>query len=195
MKIPSSLILDRIILEQDSPTKLIQHVCRFLLFFVLLIVPVNFRSLVAKKADVKSKIIGDANLNSSISPFYNDVPQNFPLVENIMDHIFSNLGYAFSCYSLFLLTSCNGNSIPNSVVLTEPVNVFTESRAAMCQLMFECYRVPSVNFGVDALFSYIYNAQYATCHHSENLFVGKIRCCTLTIRLSCALVSLPLMPW
>lgn len=39
------------------------------------------------------KVIGDPNLTTSMSPFYADVPQNFPLVEGILDHIFSSLRY------------------------------------------------------------------------------------------------------
>jgi len=108
----------------------------------------NFRSLVGKKSDLgaMAKVIGDPNLNTSMSPFYADVPQNFPLVEGILDHIFSSL-------------RCTGSSIQNSVLITEPVCCLTESRKAMCQLMYECYGVPNLNFGTDALFSYMYSAR------------------------------------
>jgi actin-related protein 5 len=108
----------------------------------------NFRSLVGKKNDFGAvmKVVGDPNLTTSMSPFYFDVPQNFPLIEGILDHVFSSL-------------RCTGSSIQNSVLITEPVCCLTDSRKAMCQLMYECYGVPNLNFGTDALFSYMYSAR------------------------------------
>jgi actin-related protein 5 len=108
----------------------------------------NFRSLVGKKNDLgtMTKVIGDPNLTTSMSPFYADVPQNFPLVEGILDHIFSSL-------------RCTGSSIQSSVLITEPVCCLTDSRKSMCQLMYECYGVPNLNFGTDSLFSFLYSAR------------------------------------
>lgn len=120
----------------------------------------NFRSLVGKKNESGAmiKVVGDPNLTTSMSPFYADVPQNFPLVEGILDHVFSSL-------------RCAGGSIQNSVLITEPVCCLTDSRKAMCQLMYECYGVPNLNFGTDALFSYMYSARKNPLSYSKTALI------------------------
>lgn len=75
--------------------------CMFFSFFFhnYFLSLVNFRSLVGKKNESGAmiKVVGDPNLTTSMSPFYADVPQNFPLVEGILDHVFSSLRYENYC--------------------------------------------------------------------------------------------------
>eukprot|EP00049_Salpingoeca_infusionum_P012587 m.231177 g.231177 ORF g.231177 m.231177 type:complete len:731 (-) comp15216_c0_seq1:2435-4627(-) len=66
------------------------------------------------------------------------------LEEKILDH-------AFTCLAI------DGNSVDHPVVMTEPVCNPNFSRQRMNELLFECYQVPSVAYGVDALFSHFYN--------------------------------------
>ncbi|KAI9317057.1 hypothetical protein BX666DRAFT_137722 [Dichotomocladium elegans] len=69
---------------------------------------------------------------------------DFDRMENVLDYIFTTLGISDS-------------SIAHPIVMTEPVCVPQYSRKHMHELLFECYGVPKVTFGIDALFSYYAN--------------------------------------
>nr|XP_057940007.1 actin-related protein 5 isoform X2 [Doryrhamphus excisus] len=76
------------------------------------------------------------------SQFDRDVVVNFEIQELIFDHVFSHLG----------ITS--EGRVEHPIVLTEaPCNPL-HCRQMMSELLFECYGVPHVSYGVDALYSF-----------------------------------------
>ncbi|KAL1021417.1 hypothetical protein UPYG_G00013020 [Umbra pygmaea] len=79
------------------------------------------------------------------SQFDRNVVVNFEIQELMFDYIFSHLGVA------------TVGSVEHPIVLTEsPCNPL-HSRQMMSELLFECYRVPCVTYGVDSLYSFYYN--------------------------------------
>ncbi|GFW16867.1 actin-related protein 5 [Trichonephila clavipes] len=97
--------------------------------------------------------------------FDKNVVTQFDVQETILDYIFNHLGI-------------NSNGVVNHpIVMSEAVCNPNYSRQLMSELLFECYNVPQVSYGVDSLFSfYNYNAKskglfglvvslgYNTCH-------------------------------
>ncbi|XP_077371256.1 actin-related protein 5 isoform X2 [Festucalex cinctus] len=81
------------------------------------------------------------------SQFDRNVVVNFEIQELIFDYVFTHLG----------ITS--EGRVEHPIVLTEaPCNPL-HCRQMMSELLFECYDVPHVSYGVDALYSF---------HHSSN---------------------------
>ncbi|KAL0491669.1 actin-related protein [Acrasis kona] len=80
------------------------------------------------------------------SPFDRDVLYNHDLQEHILDYVFYKLGLL------------NESSVRHPIVITEAVCNPNFARKNMYEMLFECYRVPSVCSGIDALFSH-YNHQ------------------------------------
>ncbi|XP_077438793.1 actin-related protein 5 [Vanacampus margaritifer] len=81
------------------------------------------------------------------SQFDRNVVVNFEIQELIFDYVFTHLG----------ITS--EGRVEHPIVLTEaPCNPL-HCRQMMSELLFECYDVPHVSYGVDALYSF---------HHSNN---------------------------
>lgn len=79
------------------------------------------------------------------SPFDRNVVVNFEIQELIFDYVFTHLG----------ITS--EGSVAHPIVLTEaPCNPL-HCRQMMSELLFECYHVPCVSYGVDGLYSFYYN--------------------------------------
>eukprot|EP01102_Stenamoeba_stenopodia_P011405 TRINITY_DN3499_c0_g8_i1.p1 TRINITY_DN3499_c0_g8~~TRINITY_DN3499_c0_g8_i1.p1 ORF type:complete len:730 (+),score=220.24 TRINITY_DN3499_c0_g8_i1:113-2302(+) len=119
-----------------------------------------FRSIVGKPKTVTKK--DEANMiyvGSSLSegdpakitmktPFDTNVVVNFDVQESILDHLFLHLG-ANNAQS-------TGN-IDHPILMTEPVCNPNYSRKMMSELLFECYGVPSVCYGVDGAFSFHHN--------------------------------------
>ncbi|KAM7265143.1 hypothetical protein ACFE04_017886 [Oxalis oulophora] len=54
-------------------------------------------------------------------------------------------------------------SIDHPILITECVCNPVWSRSKMAELVFETYGFPSVAFGVDAAFSYVYNQHHGVC--------------------------------
>ncbi|CEG69759.1 hypothetical protein RMATCC62417_05776 [Rhizopus microsporus] len=78
------------------------------------------------------------------SPFDANVVCDFEKMENVLDYI-------------FLLLGINTSSIQHPIIMTEAVCNPSYSRNLMNELLFEGYRVPSVAYGIDSLFSYYAN--------------------------------------
>ncbi|PRP79869.1 hypothetical protein PROFUN_12481 [Planoprotostelium fungivorum] len=93
---------------------------------------------------------GDISKLAAKSPFEENVVYHFDLQEAIMDHIFSRLG-------------CEGDSIINPVIMSESACNPNHCRKNTSELLFECYGVPAVSYGIDGLFSY-----YANCISTPN---------------------------
>ncbi|PIA19163.1 actin-like ATPase domain-containing protein [Coemansia reversa NRRL 1564] len=115
----------------------------------------EFESVVAKYRNRKvsagpiqlvgSSIYSDPMAKSSIrSAFDGDVVTNFDAMECILDYIFTMLG-------------CVEDKIDQPIVMTEAVCTPYTSRSNMSELLFECYNVPSVTYGIDSAWSYYKN--------------------------------------
>lgn len=77
--------------------------------------------------------------------FDQNIVTHYGCQEILLDHAFSHLGLN------------QEQSLDHPIVMTEPVCNPNCCRAAMSELLFECFSAPSVAYGVDALFSYQYN--------------------------------------
>jgi len=80
------------------------------------------------------------------SPFELNVPFNPTLVERLMDGTIQLMGLA------------EDEKIDRPFVMTEPVCQMNTARAFMMEILFEGYQASGVCLGVDAMFSYLYNA-------------------------------------
>lgn len=79
------------------------------------------------------------------SQFDRNLVTLYDVQEQILDYTFSNLGINTS------------GKIDHPVVMTEPVANPNCCRQQMSELLFECYHIPKVAYGVDALFSLMNN--------------------------------------
>lgn len=86
-----------------------------------------------------------SNRSAARSPFDGSIANNSTLVERLLDGVLLQLGLG------------EEERIPHPFVLTEPPCQPNAVRAHFTEMMFESYEVPKVCFGVDALFSYLYN--------------------------------------
>ncbi|KAJ8371970.1 hypothetical protein AAFF_G00298430, partial [Aldrovandia affinis] len=76
------------------------------------------------------------------SQFDRNVVVNFEIQELMFDYVFVHLGIG------------SEGSVDHPVVLTEaPLNPL-HCRQMMSELLFECYRVPQLSYGVDSLYSF-----------------------------------------
>lgn len=115
-----------------------------------------FRNLIAKvrvkkDGDFNGSLIGNeiAHIESMKwnlkTQFDRDVVTHFEAQEQIFDYTFSHLGIDTE------------RSINHPVVITEAVCNPNSFRQGMSELLFECYRIPQVAYGIDSLFSFNYN--------------------------------------
>lgn len=70
---------------------------------------------------------------------------NWDVMEGVLDYIFIKLG------------ADRQGGLERPVVMTEPMANLSYSRRMMNEMMFECYSVPSLTYGIDSLFSYHQN--------------------------------------
>ncbi|XP_032431696.1 actin-related protein 5 [Xiphophorus hellerii] len=79
------------------------------------------------------------------SQFDRNVVVNFEIQELILDYVFTHLGLS------------SEGSVEHPILMTEaPCNPL-HCRQMMSELLFECYRVPFVSYGVDGLYSFYHN--------------------------------------
>ncbi|XP_058827321.1 actin-related protein 5-like [Topomyia yanbarensis] len=78
--------------------------------------------------------------------FDRNVVTHFHVQEQIFDYLFSKLGIN------------SEGSVPHPVLLTECLANPNYSRGLMAELMFECYGIPGLAYGVDSLFSFSFNS-------------------------------------
>ncbi|XP_057385765.1 actin-related protein 5 isoform X1 [Balaenoptera acutorostrata] len=79
------------------------------------------------------------------SPFDRNVPVNLELQELLLDYSFQHLGVS------------SQGCVDHPIVLTEAVCNPLYSRQMMSELLFECYGIPTVAYGIDSLFSFYHN--------------------------------------
>ncbi|XP_054720695.1 actin-related protein 5-like [Uloborus diversus] len=117
--------------------------------------PLVFRNLVAKLRGKKENEthIGNDIKNIEVvrwlskTQFDKNVVTQFDIQESIFDYIFNHL-----CIN-------TEGRVDHPIILTEPVCNPNYSRQLMSELLFECYNVPQVGYGIDSLFSF-YNYNY-----------------------------------
>ncbi|KAG9244272.1 actin family [Calycina marina] len=71
---------------------------------------------------------------------------NWDVMESLLDYVFLKMG---------IDGASGGVDMP--IVMTEAVANLPYARKSMTEIMFECYSVPSLAYGIDSLFSYDYN--------------------------------------
>ncbi|XP_049775222.1 actin-related protein 5 isoform X3 [Schistocerca cancellata] len=117
-----------------------------------------FKNLIAKPRKERGKKDGDTQVGNDISnveavrfqlktQFDRNVVTHFEAQEQILDHIFTHLGID--------TVGC----VDHPIVMTEAFLNPNYSRQLMSELLFECYGVPSVCYGVDALFALSRNGE------------------------------------
>ncbi|XP_076436270.1 actin-related protein 5-like [Babylonia areolata] len=112
-----------------------------------------FRNVTAKQRGKKENElqIGNDIVNIDVirwilrSQFDRNVVTTYDVQEQIFDHIFTHLGVN------------SEGSVEHPMVLTEAVVNPNYCRQQMSELLFECYSIPSVCYGVDSLFSFFHN--------------------------------------
>lgn len=75
-----------------------------------------------------------------------NIVNNWDAMEGVLDYCFIKLG-----------VEERHGGIDRPIVMTEPVANLGYARKTMSEILFECYRAPSVAYGIDSLFSYAYN--------------------------------------
>lgn len=109
-----------------------------------------FRSLVAKhrgKKDYEAHVGNDIKNIEVVrwllkTQFDKNVVTQFDIQETIFDYIFSHMGIN------------TPERVNHPIILTEATCNPNHSRQMMSELLFECYNVPQVAYGIDSLFSF-----------------------------------------
>lgn len=113
----------------------------------------NFRNLVTRQ---RSKKDGEIQIGNNVSnleavrwllrtQFDKDIVTHFDIQEQIFDYIFHHLGIE------------SDGQIEHPVIVTETLCNPNYSRHLMTELLFECYQVPQLAYGIDSLFSFYQN--------------------------------------
>ncbi|XP_070600858.1 actin-related protein 5 [Erythrolamprus reginae] len=116
----------------------------------------QFRSLVARSRGARGGAGPETQVGNDLgspeplrwllrSPFDRNVPVQMELQEHLFDHGFQRLGVS------------SQGCIDHPIVITEAVCNPLYSRQMMSELLFECYQVPKVSYGVDSLYSFYHN--------------------------------------
>lgn len=66
-------------------------------------------------------------------------------------------GCLLHAFTIFLFSCLLQGCVDHPIVLTEAVCNPLYSRQMMSELLFECYQVPKVSYGVDSLYSFYHN--------------------------------------
>ncbi|XP_035227421.1 actin-related protein 5-like isoform X2 [Stegodyphus dumicola] len=111
-----------------------------------------FRNLVAKHRGKKESEtqVGNDIKNIEVvrwllkTQFDKNVVTQFDVQETVFDYIFNHLGINTQ------------GCVDHPIVLTEAACNPNYSRQLMSELLFECYNVPQVAYGIDSLFSFYY---------------------------------------
>ncbi|XP_015112505.1 actin-related protein 5 [Diachasma alloeum] len=115
-----------------------------------------FKNLIAKPRKERGKKDGELQIGNDIvnieavrfqlkTQFDRNVVTHFEAQEQIFDYTFTHMGIDTE------------GSVNHPIILTEAFLNPNYSRNLMTELLFECYNVPSIAYGVDCLFSYHHN--------------------------------------
>ncbi|KAL6944441.1 hypothetical protein ACO0RG_001178 [Hanseniaspora osmophila] len=115
----------------------------------------DFSTLLSRWRDRKAKatytfIGNDTDLDPSIksqskSPYDGSFITNWDYVEEILEYTFDHLSVQGS------------GGVPNPILMTEKLAAIAQQRSNWYQLLFECFEVPKVTFGIDSLYSFYQN--------------------------------------
>ncbi|NWS48556.1 ARP5 protein, partial [Probosciger aterrimus] len=116
----------------------------------------RFRSLAARNRGARGGTGAETQVGNDLgspeplrwllrSPFDRNVPVQLELQELLLDHVFQRLGVS------------SQGCVDHPIVLTEAVCNPLYSRQMMSELLFECYQVPKVSYGIDSLYSFYHN--------------------------------------
>ncbi|XP_068148676.1 actin-related protein 5 [Drosophila tropicalis] len=94
------------------------------------------------------------------SPFERNVITNWNHQEQIFDYVFTKMGFEGS------------TSIDHPIVLTEALANPSFCRQQMSELLFECYEVPGVSYGIDALYSWEHYQQQQPKRGRDGLIIS-----------------------
>ncbi|XP_076251214.1 actin-related protein 5 isoform X1 [Rhynchophorus ferrugineus] len=99
--------------------------------------------------------------------FDRNVVTHFEAQEHLFDYTFTHLGINTE------------NSVPHPIICTEAILNPNSSRQLMSELLFECYDVPSVCYGIDSLFGFHYYEQKLKSHPLKNTLIVNLgyQCC------------------
>ncbi|XP_012282152.1 actin-related protein 5 [Orussus abietinus] len=125
-----------------------------------------FKNLIAKPRKERGKKDGELQVGNDIAnieavrfqlktQFDRNVVTHFEAQEQIFDYTFTHMGINTEL------------SVNHPIILTEAFLNPNYSRNLMAELLFECYEIPSIAYGVDCLFSYHHN----NCP-SDGLIIG-----------------------
>ncbi|XP_057325666.1 actin-related protein 5 [Microplitis mediator] len=115
-----------------------------------------FKNLIAKPRKERGKKDGEVQVGNDITniesvrfqlktQFDRNVVTHFEAQEQIFDYTFTHMGIDTE------------GCVNHPIILTEAYLNPNYSRNLMAELLFECYSVPSIAYGVDCLFSYQHN--------------------------------------
>ncbi|KAL6948697.1 hypothetical protein ACO0QE_001170 [Hanseniaspora vineae] len=114
-----------------------------------------FPTLLSRWRDRKAKttytfIGNDTDLDPSIksqskSPYDGSFITNWDYVEEILEYTFDHLSVQGS------------EGVSNPILMTEKLAAIAQQRSNWYQLLFECFEVPKVTFGIDSLYSFYQN--------------------------------------
>lgn len=125
-----------------------------------------FKNITAKQRGKKESEVQIGNEINNIelvrwtlrTQFDRNLVTLYDVQEQIYDYIFAHLGINTE------------GKVDHPIVLTEPVCNPNYCRQQMSELLFECYHVPQVAYGIDALFSLYANQTYT--ENSDSLIVS-----------------------
>ncbi|CCF60183.1 hypothetical protein KAFR_0J01160 [Kazachstania africana CBS 2517] len=83
--------------------------------------------------------------SQSKSPFDGSFIANWDYVEDIMQYTFNHLGVV------------GDNSVRNPLIINEPLGSLQSQRKNWYELLFECFHLPNVSFGIDGMFGFYAN--------------------------------------
>ncbi|XP_012263485.1 actin-related protein 5 [Athalia rosae] len=115
-----------------------------------------FKNLIAKPRKERGKKDGELQVGNDIAnieavrfqlktQFDRNIVTHFEAQEQIFDYTFTHMGID------------TDGAVNHPIVLTEAFLNPNYSRNLMAELLFECYSVPAISYGVDCLFSYHHN--------------------------------------
>ncbi|VVC37384.1 Actin family [Cinara cedri] len=116
----------------------------------------TFKNILARPRKERGKKDGETLIGNDIanieavrfqlkSQFDRNIVTQFNVQEQIFDYTFSHLGID------------SDGKVNHPIIITEPVANPNCSRMLMSELLFECYHVPGICYGIDGLFSYLHN--------------------------------------
>eukprot|EP00026_Physarum_polycephalum_P004401 Phypoly_transcript_04420.p1 GENE.Phypoly_transcript_04420~~Phypoly_transcript_04420.p1 ORF type:complete len:706 (+),score=123.20 Phypoly_transcript_04420:45-2162(+) len=114
-----------------------------------------------KESEPPTILVGNDIRESEISKlntrtqFDQNIVYHFETQEAILDHVFQRLGV-------------DSPAVASPVLMTEAICNPSHCRSAMSELLFECYGVPAVCYGIDAIFSLYANKVKSTVSPSSS---------------------------